>query len=197
MKTDYKGAVIFADKEGNVRICYNKMVEMLQSDIIGTFGKTFKLSTTKDLILTINEGFNLSFIGLSNSNYKISSTYPIGEELSLLMDWDADFKSNFAYFVLSNGTILIFDMTNKKKTMYNVEQKCYMSLSPDDRKFTALKLNFNSKYLAVACITTQCKKKENIIYVYKVIIDQKRDIRLALAAQTCIENTWEGSKLGS
>ena len=196
INTDYRHRVLFADQNGNVRVCQDNFVEVINSQIIGSFGKCIRLTPSLDHMYVVKEGFHLVEIDLTSPQFKVKETHAVGEDHNLLADWSIDFKRSIGFFLLNTGTIVIYDIREKKKSFFKVEEKWGLGLSKDGRNFTAMCLNHSSKLLGVAAIVNHKDKKSNSIYVYKPEVDAKREVRLALLAQTSVENVWEGSSSG-
>jgi hypothetical protein len=194
INTDYRHRVLFADQNGNVRVCQDNFVEVINSQIIGSFGKCIKLTPSLDHMFVVKEGFQLVEIDLTSPQFKAKETHSVGEDHNLLADWSIDFKRSIGYFLLNNGIIVIYDIKDKKKSLFKVEEKWGLGLSKGERNFTALCLNHSMKLLAVSAIVSHKEKKSNNIYVYKPEVDGKREIKLSLLSQTAVENSWEGSR---
>jgi hypothetical protein len=188
INTDYRHRVLFADQNGNVRVCQDNFVEVINSQIIGSFGKCIRLTPSLDHMFVVKEGFQLVEMDLTSPQFKVKETHAVGEDHNLLADWCIDFKRSIGFFLLNSGSIVIYDIKD--------EEKWGLGLSRDERNFTAMCLNHSSKLLGVAAIVNHKEKKSNCIYVYKPEVDSKREVRLALLAQTSVENSWEGSRPG-
>ena len=99
-----------------------------------------------------------------------------------MADWFVDHKNGFFYFLMNVGSIVIYDFRRKIQTFIKVEEKWYISLSKEDRNFTAITLSFNLKYLAISGVVKFKEKKTNNIFLYKIDLDPRRDVRLALVS---------------
>lgn len=187
--------VVFADQNASVRIIQQKFVEVIQSNIAGGFGKCLKLNHNRDLVYTVREDFSVPVIDLTHSSCKVKETHHLKDlKIELLADWSVDHKNGYFFFMMNMGIIVVYDSRRKVQTQVKVEEKWYISLSKEDRNFTAMTLSFNFKYLALSGVVKFKEKKTNNIFLYQIDINDKRDVKLSLVSQIATENTWEGSK---
>lgn len=197
IKADYMNRLIIADQKGKIRIFQENIMEEIMLNIVGGFGKCFKLNTDRDKLYAIKENFELVVVDLSKEKFdamepiELSSDY---NEVNMLSDWAIDFKNMIIYLLMNTGTISVFDYHANKKVSYRVEEKWFITLAKEDRNFTAMALSHNLQYLAISGVVTYKDKKSNSLFLYAIDRESKKDIKLTLASQISTENTWEGNK---
>ena len=201
LKLDFMNRVIFADQNATVRVCDTRFVEVILTNIIGmpatytgSFGKCIWLSGDKDVAFCVRETFQVSMIDLSHDGFKVKDTFKMEESEENLSDWSVDTKKMIFYFLLKNGVILCYDYKTKKTHTMKIEEKWLKMLFKEERNFTALGLSSDFKFLAISGVVTYKEKKTNNIFLYKIDLDAKRDLKLSFVAQIATENNWEGSR---
>lgn len=191
--TDYMHRVIFADQNANLKMVYGHFVETIGKDITGGFGKCIKLNDNHDKIYILKDNFDLNIIDLTVDRCKNVTVMKIKADIEQITDWAIDDRKATAYFLMMQGSIIICDLKTKEKQTYKIDEKSFLSLVKEERNFTAITINFDSKLLAVSGITISSGKKTNNLLVYNIERDPKGLVKLTLASQVAYENQWEGS----
>lgn len=195
IKLDYMRRLVFADQNQNVKILQDRFIEVIQSNIVGGFGKCLKLNPSKDLVYCVRENFSVAVIDLTSSKYNVKEVMEVQEDIELLADWTIDHKSGLIYFLMNTGLIVGIDTLKKSKFVVKIEEKIFSTLSKEDKLFTAISLNPSGRFLSVSGVVKLKDKKTNSILLYKVENDSKGELRLSVVSQVSTENSWEGGKL--
>lgn len=166
---------------------------MIVSNIVGSFGKCLKISPNKDKLYVVRENFAVNILDLTLPQVAVKDSFEVKENIDLFSDWCVDHKTLQFYFLMNNGAIVMVDHKVRTRYAFRVEEKWFITLSKEDRNFTAMNISPSGKLLAISGVVTYKDKKTNNIFLYKVESD-KGEPKLNLHAQVATENTWEGNK---
>lgn len=187
--------IIFADQNANLRIVHGHFVQTIDKNITGGFGKCIKLNDSHDKIYILKDNFEVTILDLTLDNYRSLETMQVKGEIDQITDWAIDDPSTTVYFLMKQGSVIICHLKTKQMQTYKIDEKWFISLGREERNFTAITINHDSKYLAVSGITSCSGKKTNNLLVYNLEREHsKGEVRLHLASQVAYENHWEGSK---
>lgn len=194
MTTDFMNRVLFVNNNSNLRIFEEKFVATIRKDVTGGFGKCLKLNKHRDRLIVIQETFTIAVIDLTNDSFLIEHSCDIKEQIDVLSDWALDDRSLTAYFLTNQGSIIICDVKTKSQWVFKIDEKWFIYLVKEERRFNSMAINHSRKLLAVSGVTMHKDKKTNNILVYR--IDHEKDgPKLTQISQAASLNMWDGSRI--